>query len=71
MAGESLIRQNKLLVEDSKRIRADEERASQSFAAETSCSDLCVALCVVKIETQNSNLANRYNKSQEELEKNK
>ena len=35
MAGESLIRQNTLLVEDSKRIRADEERASQSFAAET------------------------------------
>jgi hypothetical protein len=28
-------------------------------------------LCVVKIETQSSNLANRYNKSQEELEKNK
>jgi hypothetical protein len=71
MAGESLIRQNKLLVEDSKRIRADEEGASQSFAAETNCSDLCAALCVVKIETQSSNLANRYNKSQEELEKNK
>ena len=70
MAGESLIRQNTLLVEVSKRIRVDEERASQSFAPETNCSDLCVALCVVRIETQNSNLANRY-KSQEELEKNK
>ena len=71
MAGESLIRQRKILVEDSKRIHADEERASQSFIAEANCSDLCVALCVVRIETQNSNLANRYNKSQEELEKNK
>ena len=55
MAGESLIRQEKkiILVEDSKRIDADEERASQSFIAETNCSDLCVAMCVVKIETQN------------------
>jgi len=53
MAGESLIRQNKLLVKDSKRIHADEERASQSFIAETNCSDLSVAMCVVKIETQN------------------
>ena len=71
MAGESLIRQNKLLVEDSKRIHADEERASQSFIAETNCSDLSVAMCVVKIEIQNWNLANRYNWSQEDLEKNK
>ena len=53
MAGESLIRQNKILVEDSKRIRADEERASQSFTAETNCSGLCVAMRVVKIEAQN------------------
>ena len=53
MAGESLIRQRKILVEDSKRIHADEERVSQSFIAETNCSDLCVAMCVVKIETQN------------------
>jgi hypothetical protein len=48
MAGESLIRQNKLLVEDSKRIRADEERASQSFAAETNClfgPMCCIACC--------------------------
>ena len=47
MAGESLIRQNTLLVEVSKRIRVDEEGASQSFAPETNCSNLCVALCVV------------------------
>ena len=68
MAGESLIRQNTLLVEVSKRIRVDEEGASQSFAPETNCSNLCVALCVVKIETQKSNLANRSTRSQEELE---
>ena len=53
MAGESLIRQKQIIVEGSKRIRADEERASQSFTAETNCSDLRVAMCVVKIETQN------------------
>ena len=69
MAGESLIRQKKKLVEDIKRIHADEEKASQSFIAETNCSDLCVAMCVVKIETQSWNLANRYSWSQEDLEK--
>jgi len=45
--------QNKILLEDSKQIRAGEVRASQRFTAETNCSDLCVAMCVVKIETQN------------------
>ena len=58
----------KLLVEDGKRVRADEERSRVSPRRRVGRT--YISECVVKIETQNIDMANRYSWNQN-TEKNK